>query len=61
MKILQTFYKNKHILVTGGAGFIGSHIAERLVELGAHVSVLDDLSSGSINNIKAITIFFFIY
>ena len=53
MKILQTFYKNKHILVTGGAGFIGSHIAERLVELGAHVSVLDDLSSGSINNINS--------
>lgn len=38
-------------LVTGGAGFIGSHIAERLVSLGETVRVLDNLSTGSIDNL----------
>ncbi|MDP2924249.1 MAG: SDR family oxidoreductase [Candidatus Omnitrophota bacterium] len=44
--------KNKRILVTGGCGFIGSHIVDRLVNEGAQVSVLDDLSSGKTENIK---------
>lgn len=39
------------ILVTGGAGFIGSHVSEELVERGHHVVVLDDLSGGSIDNV----------
>lgn len=39
-------------LVTGGAGFIGSHIAERLVEQGETVRVLDNLSTGSLNNLE---------
>ena len=38
--------------LTGGAGFIGSHLAERLLELGHEVLVLDDLSTGSIDNIS---------
>jgi UDP-glucose 4-epimerase len=38
-------------LLTGGAGFIGSHLAERLLELGHDVHVLDNLSTGSIDNI----------
>ena len=38
-------------LITGGAGFIGSHLAERLLDLGHDVAVIDDLSTGSINNI----------
>ncbi len=38
-------------LVTGGAGFIGSHLATKLVELGETVRVLDDLSSGSLENL----------
>ena len=38
-------------LITGGAGFIGSHLAERLLEQGEEVWVLDDLSTGSIRNI----------
>lgn len=37
--------------LTGGAGFIGSHLSEELLERGHHVSVLDDLSTGSIENI----------
>jgi UDP-glucose 4-epimerase len=38
-------------LITGGAGFIGSHLAERLLALGHDVMVLDNLSTGSIDNI----------
>jgi UDP-glucose 4-epimerase len=38
-------------LITGGAGFIGSHLAERLLELNHDVAVIDDLSTGSIENI----------
>lgn len=37
-------------LVTGGCGFIGSHLAERLISLGHHVRILDDLSSGHAAN-----------
>ena len=44
----------KTILVTGGAGFIGSHIVEELVELGANVVVLDDLSSGKLKNLEKV-------
>ena len=40
------------ILITGGAGFIGSHLAEALLEAGHEVLVLDDLSTGSIENIQ---------
>lgn len=43
---------NKKILITGGAGFIGSHLAEKLLEQGEEVFVLDDLSTGSLENIK---------
>lgn len=38
-------------LVTGGAGFIGSHLVDRLIELGANVTVADNLSSGSLDNV----------
>ncbi len=38
--------------LTGGAGFIGSHLAERLLELGHEVLILDNLSTGSIDNIS---------
>lgn len=40
-------------IVTGGCGFIGSHLAERLLTLGYEVLVIDDLSGGSEKNIKA--------
>ena len=39
-------------LITGGAGFIGSHLAERLLRDGHEVAVIDDLSTGSIENIS---------
>ena len=39
-------------LITGGAGFIGSHLAERLLHDGHDVAVIDDLSTGSIDNIS---------
>lgn len=42
------------VLVTGGAGFIGSHIVESLVLNGAKVRVLDNLSSGSLENLNSV-------
>ncbi|MFJ1261382.1 SDR family oxidoreductase [Capnocytophaga canis] len=45
--------KNKKILVTGGAGFIGSNLSEKLLELGAMVTVLDNFATGHRHNIEA--------
>ena len=39
------------VLLTGGAGFLGSHISNKLIENNHHVTVLDDLSTGSLSNI----------
>src|SRR5687768_8069326 len=41
----------KRFLITGGAGFIGSHLSERLLADGHTVVVLDDLSTGRIDNV----------
>lgn len=43
------------VLVTGGAGFIGSNLADELIAQGARVSIIDDLSTGSIENIEDIS------
>lgn len=45
-------WHDRKVLVTGGASFIGSHLTDSLLELGAAVRVVDDLSSGKIENIK---------
>jgi UDP-glucose 4-epimerase len=42
----------KRFLITGGAGFIGSHLSERLIADGHHVTVLDDFSTGRIENLQ---------
>ena len=42
-----------HYLITGGAGFIGCHLAERLLSAGHSVTVIDDLCTGSIQNIES--------
>jgi UDP-glucose 4-epimerase len=42
------------ILVTGGAGFIGSHLAEALIKRGDTVTVIDDLSTGSLDNLRGV-------
>lgn len=41
-----------HYLITGGAGFVGSHLGEELLQRGHHVSIIDDLSTGTIHNIR---------
>jgi len=46
--------KNKIVLVTGGAGFIGSHLCEKLINNGARVICFDNLSQGRQKNIKGI-------
>lgn len=43
-----------HALITGGAGFIGSHLSERLLNAGYTVTVIDNLSTGRIENLKAL-------
>lgn len=48
----KNFWKNKKVLITGGAGFIGSHVVEKLVTKGAKVTVLDNLENGTIKNLE---------
>ncbi len=48
----QMALSSVRLLVTGGAGFIGSHLADRLVASGAHVTILDDFSNGREANLS---------
>jgi len=49
--VYEDQFADATVLITGGAGFIGSHLAHRLLELGASVRILDDLSGGFRSNI----------
>lgn len=49
----MSYWNNRKVLVTGGASFIGSHLVDRLVSLGAQVRVADDLSSGRFENLSS--------
>lgn len=49
----MNYWHGRKVLVTGGASFIGSHLVDRLVALGASVRVADDLSSGHIDNLSS--------
>lgn len=48
------YWQDKRVLITGGAGFIGSHLVEKLVAGGAKVTVLDNLQNGSLANLKMV-------
>jgi nucleoside-diphosphate-sugar epimerase len=50
----EVCYANRSALITGGASFIGSHLAELLVGAGALVTVADDLSSGRLENLATV-------
>jgi UDP-glucose 4-epimerase len=54
MSTFEKFYNKRPVLVTGGAGFIGSSVVERLVNAGATVTILDDFSSGTMDNLSHI-------
>jgi UDP-glucose 4-epimerase len=49
---MNTKMMGRKVLVTGGAGFIGSHLVDALIERGADVTIVDDLSNGRIENIN---------
>jgi nucleoside-diphosphate-sugar epimerase len=52
MTIGNTFWSGRHVLVTGGASFIGSGLADALIDRGAKVRIVDDLTSGRIENLR---------
>jgi len=54
MKYQQDYYAGKSVVVTGGASFIGSTLVERLVAEGAKVSVIDDFSTGKLENLETV-------
>ena len=61
MSVLQTriiqgdSYKTMKVVVTGGSGFIGSHLVERLLKEGHHVHVIDNLATGRLSNLQSVS------
>lgn len=51
---LRQFYDARSVLVTGGAGFIGGHLCDALLSLGASISVLDDLSNATLDHLSGL-------
>ena len=52
MHFSENFWNETNVLVTGGASFIGSHLVDKLVNLGSKVTVIDNLSSGKKENLS---------
>jgi len=50
----ETLWSGKRVLVTGGASFIGSTLTDKLLDRGAHVRIVDDLTSGHLDNIRSV-------
>ena len=50
----MAFWNGRKVLITGGAGFVGSSVTERLCKLGATVRVADNLSTGSLKNLESV-------
>ena len=53
----RTYYRGKHVLVTGGLGFVGSNLSIELIRLGAHVSVIDNMlprQGGNLFNLEPV-------
>lgn len=51
---METDYTQQNVLVTGGAGFIGSHVVDEFVRRGALVTIIDDLSTGKMANLSRV-------
>ena len=50
----MTLFEKKRILITGGAGFLGSHLCEKLINEGNEVICLDNFYNGNLNNIRGL-------
>lgn len=53
MSVANGMWSGRHVLVTGGTSFIGSTLVDQLLDRGAHIRVVDDLTSGRAENIQA--------
>jgi nucleoside-diphosphate-sugar epimerase len=51
---LRTFYEGRTVCVTGGAGFIGGHLCDALISLGASIQVIDDLSNSGLEHLTGL-------